>query len=158
MEATMRTALMMVTICCSLAVSSVCASAQVLDAAASPCWPMNVKGQVIVTKADRSTVKDTLLCMSGDEIRLASAGTVPLDSVLRIEKPRDGVLDGVLKGAAAGLVALALCAPECGGAEPILRITVAYGILGGVIDAAQGNSTTIYRKRPAPSLAWKIRF
>ena len=149
----MRTLLLMVTIL----VSSASAYAQALDPVPSPCWPSATKGQVVVTRVNGTTMKDTLLCMGRDEVQLATAGRMPLDSIQRIAKPRDGVLDGVLKGASAGLVVLALCAPHCS-AEPVLRITAAYGILGGILDAAQGNNSTIYKKGASPSLAWRIRF
>ena len=150
----MRMLLFVVTI----VLASASAQGQALAPASSSCVPLATKGQVVVTRTDGSRVKDTVLCMSRNEVVLASAGTLPLDSIRRIAKPRDSVLDGVLKGASAGLIALVLCAPDCGGAEPILRITAAYAILGGVLDAAQGNSTTIYAKGAAPSLAWRIRF
>jgi len=149
----MRTLLLIVT----FLVSSASAYAQALDPAPSSCWPVATKGQVVVTRANGTTVKDTLLCMGRDEVQLATAGRVPLDSIQRIAKPRDGVLDGVLKGASVGLVVLALCSPNCG-AEPVLRVTAAYGILGGILDAAQGNNTTIYKRGAGPSLAWRIRF
>ena len=149
----MRTLLLMVTVL----VSSASAHAQALDPVPSPCWPIATKGQVVVTRVNGTTMKDTLLCMGRDEVQLATAGRMPLDSIQRIAKPRDGVLDGVLKGASAGLVVLALCAPHCS-AEPVLRITAAYGILGGILDAAQGNNSTIYKKGASPSLAWRIRF
>jgi len=150
----MRIVLMALTII----VSSASAYAQALDATPASCWPLGTKGQVVVTRSDGSSVKDTLLCMSRDSVVLATGGTVPLDSITRIAKPRDGVIDGVLKGAGAGLLFLALCAPNCGGAEPVLRITLGYAVLGGVIDAAQGNNPTIYKKGASPSLAWRIRF
>jgi hypothetical protein len=150
----MRTLLLMVT----FLVSSASAYAQALAPAASSCFPLATKGEVVVTRTDGSRLKDTVLCMGRDQVVLATAGTVPLDSIRRIAKPRDGVADGVLKGAGAGLVLLALCAPHCGGAEPVIRVTAAYAILGGIIDAAQGNGTTIYRKGAGPSLAWRIRF
>jgi len=150
----MRTLLLMVTIL----VSSASAQAQALAPASSSCFPLATKGQVVVTRTDGSRLKDTVLCMGRNEVVLASAGALPLDSIRRIAKPRDSVIDGVLKGASAGLIGLVLCAPDCGGAEPILRITAAYAILGGVLDAAQGNGTTIYARGAAPSLAWRIRF
>ena len=149
----MRTLLLTVTILAS----SASAYAQALDPTPSSCWPIGTKGQVVVTKADGRSIKDTLLCMGRDEVVLASAGTVPLDSILRIAKPRDSVIDGVLKGASVGLAILVLCAGNCE-AEPILRITAAYAIIGGSLDALQGNNPTIYRKGVAPSLAWRIRF
>ena len=142
----------------SIVFASASAHAQTLAPASSSCFPLATKGQVVVTRTDGSRLKDTVLCMGRDEVVLASAGTLPLDSIRRIAKPRDSVIDGVLKGASAGLIGLVLCAPNCGGAEPLLRITAAYAILGGVIDAAQGNDATIYTKGAAPSLAWRIRF
>jgi hypothetical protein len=64
----------------------------------------------------------------------------------------------VLKGASVGLVMLALCAPHCSG-EGVLRVTVAYAAFGGILDAAQGNNPTIFRRSAvSPSLAWRIRF
>ena len=150
----MRTLLLMVTIL----VSSASAYAQALDPVPSPCWPSATKGPVVVTRPDGSRLKDTLLCMGGNEVVLASAGALPLDSIRRIALPRDSVVDGVLKGASAGLLGFVLCAPACAGAGPILRIIAACALLGGVIDAAQGNDATIYTKRAEPSLAWTIRF
>ena len=150
----MRTLLLTV----AILASSAGAYAQALDAVPSSCFPMATKGELVVTRTDGTTLKDTVLCIGRDQVVLATTGVVPLDSIKKIAKPRDGVLDGVLKGASAGLVLLALCAPHCGGAEPILRVTAAYGILGGIIDAAQGNNTTIYKKGASSSLAWRIRF
>jgi len=149
----MRTLLLIVTVL----VSSASAYAQAIDPAPSACWPMATKGQVVVTSVNGTTVKDALLCMGRDEVQLATAGRVPLDSIRRIAAPRDGVLDGVLKGASAGLVVLALCAPHCSG-EPILRLTAAYGILGGVLDALKGNNTTIYKKGSSASLTVRMQF
>jgi hypothetical protein len=147
----MRTLLLMVTIL----VSSASAYAQALDPTPSACWPMATNGQVVVTRVNGTTVKDTLLCMGRDEVQLATAGRVPLDSIQRIATPRDSVLDGVLKGASVGLVVLALCAPHCSG-EPVLRMTAAYAILGGMFDALKGNNTTIYKKGASVSLAWRF--
>jgi hypothetical protein len=151
------TRLRVVTVVASIILSSAGAYAQALDTDASQCFPLNTKGQVIVTKTDGSSVRDTLLCMGQSEVRLVSSGAMPLDSVLRIDKPRDGVFDGVLKGASVGLAVLILCGGECGW-EPILRMTAAYAIIGGSIDALQGNNPTIYRRGVSPSLALKIRF
>ena len=148
----MRVILLTVTI----VITSASAYAQALDQPAS-CWPITTKGQVVVTRADGTSLKDTLLCMSRDQAVFAQSGTMALDSLKQISKPRDPVWDGFLKGASVGLVALVVCAPDCP-AEPIARITLAYGLLGAIIDAAQGNNTTIYKRAPAPSLAWRIRF
>jgi hypothetical protein len=117
-----------------------------------------IKGQVVVTMNDGSTQKGTLACLGSTDVVLAGSGSIPVDSILRIDKPRDGILDGVLKGASVGLVMLALCAPRCSG-EGVIRVTVAYAAFGGILDAAQGNNPTIFRRGgPSPSLAWRVRF
>src|SRR5262245_10546319 len=137
--------------------ASASAYAQALDPVSSTCFPISTKGQVVVTKADGSTLKDTLLCMGRNKVVLASAGELSLDSVRQISKPRDPVWDGFVKGASVALVILAFCLPDCPG-ELVARTTIGYSVLGGVIDAAQGNETTIFKRGPAPSLAWRIRF
>ena len=151
----MRTLLLMMTIL----LSSASAHAQALDPVPSPCVPVATRGQVIVTRVNGTRVKDTLLCMGRDEVQLAAAGRVPLDSIQRIVTPRDGVLDGVLKGASVGLLVLAFCVPHCDAhdAGPLLRVSVVSGIVGALLDAAQGNNTTIYKKGES-SVALQIRF
>jgi uncharacterized membrane protein len=128
------------------------------EAPPASCWAVALKGQVVVTMNDGSEQKGTLACLGSTEVVLAGSGSIPIDSILRIDKPRDGILDGVLKGASVGLVMLALCAPHCSG-EGVLRVTAAYAVFGGILDAAQGNNPTIFRRGTAsPSLAWRIRF
>ena len=141
----------------AIVITSASAYAQALAPQSSTCYPISTKGQVVVTKADGNTLKDTLLCMGRDKVVLANAGEFSLDSVRQITKPRDPVWDGFIKGASVGLVILAFCLPDCPG-ELIARTTIGYGVLGGIIDAAQGNETTIFKRGPAPSLAWRIRF
>jgi len=89
---------------------------------------------------------------------LTGSGTLPLSSIRQISKPRDSALDGVLKGAAVGLVILAFCAPDCPG-EYVVRATIGYATIGGIMDALQGNSKTMYRRDPkAAAVAWRVRF
>jgi hypothetical protein len=116
----MRTLMLMATV---ILIPSACASAQALDPASS-CWSLATKGEVVVTKTDGTSVKDTVLCIGRDQVMLAKAGSIAIDSVRQINKPRDGVWDGVLKGASVGLVALIFCMPDCP-AEPIIRMTAA---------------------------------
>jgi hypothetical protein len=124
----------------------------------SACWAVAIKGPVLITKTDGSVQRGTLVCLGATDIVLAGAGSIPLDSVTRIDTPRDGILDGVLKGASVGLVVLALCVPHCT-AEPVLRVTAAYATFGGILDALQGNNKQIFRRdMPAASIAWKVRF
>ena len=134
------------------------AYAQNVEPPAASCWAVAVKGPVLVTMDDGTIQKGTLVCFGADEVVLAGRGAIPLDSIRRIDKPRDGILDGVLKGAAVGLVVLILCSPHCS-AEPVLRTTAAYATFGGILDALQGNNAPIFRRgAPSASLAWKIRF
>jgi hypothetical protein len=148
----MRRLLLLATI---MLIPSAGASAQALDPA-SPCWSLATKGEVVITRTDGTSVKDTVLCIGRDQVVLAKAGSIAIDTVRQISKPRDGVWDGVLKGASVGLFALVLCMPDCP-AEPILRITAGYAVVGAAIDAAQGNNMTIF-KRGAPSLGFRVRF
>ena len=107
---------------------------------------------------DGARQKGTLLCMGTDEVVLAGSGALPLSSVREIAKPRDGIADGVFKGAAVGLIIFALCGGECD-PEYLLRGTLTYAAIGGTIDALQGNNKMIYRRDPrAASVAWRIRF
>ena len=123
----------------------------------SGCWPVTSRDRVVVTMENGPARKGTLLCMGPEEIMLTGSGKLPLSTVLQISKPRDSYLDGVLKGAAVGLVILVFCAPDCP-AEFVARSTLAYATIGGVIDGLQGNNKTIYRREPKLALAWKVRF
>src|SRR5688572_12293325 len=121
------------------------------------CWPMTSRDRVVVHVDDGSALKGTLLCMGPEEIMLTGSGTLPLSKIQKIEKPRDGTLDGMLKGAAVGLVILLFCVDECEG-EYVLRATLGYAAMGAAIDAVQGNNKTIYRREPTAAVAWRVRF
>ena len=123
----------------------------------SGCWPVTSRDRVVVTMENGPARKGTLLCMGPEEIMLTGGGTLPLSSIRQISKPRDSYLDGVLKGAALGLVIVVFCAPDCPG-EYVMRATLGYAAIGGVLDALQGNNKTIYRREPKLALAWKVRF
>ncbi len=126
-------------------------------AGSARCWPVTSRDQVVVHLDDGPARKGTLLCMGPEEIMLTGSGTLPLSKIQKIEKPRDGILDGMLKGAAVGLVIVALCAGECE-AEYVLRGTLGYAAIGGAIDALQGNNKTIYQRQPGAAVAWRVRF
>lgn len=125
--------------------------------ASAGCWPVTSRDRVIVTVDDGPARTGTLLCMGPEEIMLTGSGTLPLSTIRQISKPRDSYLDGMLKGAAVGLVILVFCAPDCP-AEYVVRSTLAYATIGGTIDALQGNNKTIYRRDQRVALAWKVRF
>jgi len=123
----------------------------------SGCWPVTSRERVVVTMDTGPARTGTLLCMGPEEIMLTGSGKLPLSTIRQIAKPRDSALDGVLKGAAVGLVILVFCAPDCPG-EYVIRSTIGYALIGGAIDAAQGNNKTIYRREPAAAVAWRVRF
>ncbi len=123
----------------------------------SGCWPVTSRERVVVTMDTGPARTGTLLCMGPEEIMLTGSGTLPLSTIRQIAKPRDSALDGMLKGAAVGLVILVFCAPDCPG-EYVIRSTIGYALIGGAIDAAQGNNKTIYRREPAAAVAWRVRF
>jgi hypothetical protein len=118
---------------------------------------MTSRDRVVVHVDDGPALKGTLLCMGPEEIMLTGSGTLPLSKIQKIEKPRDGTLDGMLKGAAVGLVILLFCVNECEG-EYVLRATLGYAAMGATIDALQGNNKTIYRREPKAAVAWRVRF
>jgi hypothetical protein len=125
-------------------------------AEAGGCWPVTSRDQVVVHMDDGPARKGTLLCMGPEEIMLTGSGTLPLSRIQKIQKPRDSELDGMLKGAAVGLIIVALCAGECE-AEYVLRATLGYAAIGATIDALQGNDKTIYQ-RPRPAVGFRLRF
>ena len=125
--------------------------------APSGCWPVTSRDRVVVKMDEGPARTGTLLCMGPEAIMLTGIGALPLDRIRQISKPKDGALDGVLKGAAVGLVILAFCAPDCP-AEYVVRSTLAYATIGGVMDALQGNGKTIYRREPKAAVGFKVRF
>ena len=137
--------------------ASASAYAQNVEPPPTSCWAVAIKGQVRVTRIDGTVEKGTLACLGTDHVVLAGTGAIPLDSIRRIDKPRDGIVDGILKGASVGLVLLIMCGGDCD-AGIVARTTLSYAVLGGAIDAAQGNNTTIYRRDVSPAVGWRVRF
>jgi hypothetical protein len=78
----------------------------------SGCWPVTSRDRVVVQMDGGSARTGTLLCMGPEEIMLTGSGRLPLSNIRQISRPRDSYLDGVLKGAAVGLVILAFCTPD----------------------------------------------
>ena len=107
------------------------------------------RDRVVVQMDEGPARTGTLMCMGPEEIMLTGSGVLPLSRIRQISKPRDSYIDGMLKGAAVGLVILAFCAPDCPG-EYVARATLGYATLGGIIDGLQGNNKTIYRRDQRP--------
>jgi len=125
--------------------------------ASSGCWPVTSRDRVVVQMDEGPARTGTLMCMGPEEIMLTGSEVLPLSRIRQISKPRDSYIDGMLKGAAVGLVILAFCAPDCPG-EYVVRATLGYATLGGIIDGLQGNNKTIYRRQPKAALGFTLRF
>jgi hypothetical protein len=121
------------------------------------CWPVTSRDRVVVFMDEGPRREGTLLCMGPEEIMLTGSGVLPLSNIREISKPRDSAVDGMLKGAAVGLVILLFCLNDCE-AEYVLRATLGYAMIGGVMDALQGNNKTIYRREPKAVVGFKVRF
>jgi len=126
-------------------------------AGSAGCWPVTTRDRVVVHVDDGPALEGTLLCMGPEEIMLTGSGMLPLSKIREIARPRDPTYDGMLKGAAVGLVILLFCLNDCE-AEYVLRATLGYAAIGATIDAIQGNNKTIYRREPRPAIAWRVRF
>ena len=129
------------------------------DEPPSPCVPSSHIDKVVVTMADRTIRKGSLLCIGVDELMLAGEAGVNrfhLDEVWKVRKAADPIWDGALKGAAFGLVPLIFGCP----AECVLRNAAAYGLLGLAIDAIDTNTDSLYRSsdRQRASAGFRLRF
>jgi hypothetical protein len=126
-------------------------------AGSSGCWPTTSRDRVVVHLDDGPARQGTLLCMGPEQIMVTGSGMLSLDRIQKIEKPRDSEIDGLLKGAAVGLVILLFCVNDCE-AEYVLRATLGYAAIGATLDALQGNNKTIYRREPRTAVGFKLRF
>ncbi len=128
---------------------------------AAPCHAVSPTERVVVTTNAGTTIRATLLCLTENEILLAGDGQVtrtPLDSVRRIVTQPDPVWDGAIKGAVVPLVFWAVFCRRCE-AEPFLRSTLAYSLIGMSFDALDTNRKTLYRGNGrSASVAWRVRF
>lgn len=125
------------------------------------CVAMSPVSPVVMTLNDGSRLRGTLLCLSESGVAFAAEGQVmrrPLAEISRIEKPRDGVDDGFLKGAAIGLIVWGVMCTHCP-AEYMLRATMGYAFMGLALDALHGGGTTLYRGAPpSASMSFRVRF
>jgi len=124
---------------------------------AGGCWPVTTRDRVVVKMDGGAALKGTLLCMGPEEVMLTGSGTLALSKILQISKPRDSELDGMLKGAAVGLLIAALCAGECE-TEYLVRATFGYAAIGAVIDSLQGNEKVLYRREQKVAVGFRLRF
>jgi hypothetical protein len=142
-----------------LAFASPAAAQSPTDGQSSPCVPSSHFDKVIVTMADRTIRRGSLLCIGADELMLggeAGINRFHLDEVWKVRKAADPIWDGALKGAAFGLLPLIFGCP----AQCVLRITAAYGAIGLAIDAIDTNRDSLYSSAHThqTSVAWHVRF
>jgi hypothetical protein len=141
-----------------LLTGGVSASAQEID---NQCHAISPSEKVIVTKTEGHDIRGTLLCMSEREVVIAEQGQVsryPLENIQRIRKPRDPVWNGAAIGAAIPLIFWAVLCHECG-AEPMLKASLTYGLIGLTVDALRTGPRDVYTGGgPKASVAWRVRF
>jgi hypothetical protein len=141
-----------------LATGAATASAQGIDNA---CHTISPSESVIVTRTEGDDIKGMLLCMSEREVVIAEQGQVsryPLERIQRIRKPRDPVWNGAAIGAAIPLIFWAVLCHECN-AEPMLRASVTYGLIGLTVDALRTGPREVYTgPGKSAAIGWRIRF
>ncbi len=127
----------------------------------TPCHPVSPTERVVITNADGTKSRGSLLCLTEDDVVLAGAAGItrqPLGGVARITTQADSVWDGAAKGAAVPLIIWAVLCRECS-ADPMLRVTATYALIGMTFDALQSHRRTIYTgAKPAATVSWRLRF
>jgi hypothetical protein len=125
------------------------------------CESAGTVGKVVVRKNDGTERRGTLVCLSLDEVVLASPGASwvePMSGVRQIIKPADPIWDGAIKGLALGAFIALACGSECA-ADEMLRATFIYTTIGAVIDASDSHREVLYgTARHRLGLAGRIRF
>ena len=128
---------------------------------ARECHAVSPTGQVIVATANGETIRGTLMCVTRSQAWLVQDGRmsqIPLRQARRIRTPADPAWDGAAKGAMIPLIIGAVLCHSCS-AEPMLRTSVAYGLVGLATDALDTNRQTIYRTRGRSlSVGWGFKF
>ena len=125
-----------------------------------PCHPVSPTDRVVVTTADESQVRGTVLCITDHSLLLLRDGATsetPLSEIRRIETRSDPVWDGAVKGAAIPIVMWAIFCRSCD-SEYMFKTVATYTLIGATWDALQRNTRTIYTGRPSPSIGWRVRF
>ena len=154
----MRTTSAAVALVATLLTGAGSASAQEID---NHCHTISPSENVIVTKVEGYDIRGMLLCISEREVVIAEQGQVsryPLGDIQRIRKPRDPVWNGAAIGAAIPLIFWAVLCHDCP-AEPMLKASLTYGLIGLTVDALRTGPRDVYSgPGKSASLAWRIRF
>jgi hypothetical protein len=125
------------------------------------CLSVSPTSQVVVDTSGGQTVRGTLMCLSENGAWLMQDGRlsqIPLDGIRRIQTTADPVWDGAVKGAVIPLIIWAVLCHDCS-AEPMLRSSLAYGLIGLVVDGLDSNRKTLYRGGGrSVSVGWTFSF
>jgi hypothetical protein len=136
--------------------------ARTTESAADPdCLSVSPTSQVVVDMSGGQTIRGTLMCLSENGAWLLLDGRlskIPLDGVRRIQTTADPVWDGAVKGAVIPLIFWAVLCHDCP-AEPMLKASLTYGLIGLVVDGLDSNRKTLYRGGGrSGSVGWTVRF
>jgi len=125
------------------------------------CLAVSPTSQVVVDTWAGPALHGTLMCLSADSAWLLQGGglsKLSLDRVYRIRTIADPVWDGAVKGAVIPLVLWAVLCRGCP-AEPMLKASLTYGLIGLVSDALDTHRKTLYEGGGrSVSLNWGFRF
>jgi len=131
------------------------------QSAPGDCLSTSPTSPVTVSTFAGRTVRGTLVCFSEDAAWLLREGEltpISLGDVQRIRTTADPVWDGAAIGAVIPLIVWAVLCHECS-AEPWLKSSLTYGLIGLASDAISSNRKTLYEGRSrALSVAWGISF
>lgn len=121
-------------------------------------WP------VVVTSEGGQSIEGRLLSLTPERVTVSHRGRleqIPLDTVVRIVRPRDGVADGLVKGFLLGFLPVLIFSGDAGVAS---KVGVTYGLVGAGVDALHGETFVLYdrsatpRAPARPAVGWTIRF
>jgi len=134
--------------------------------AASPVLAQQLP--VVVTTDTGEKLRGRLLSITDDTLTLTRAGQlqqIPLDHILTVVKPRDSVIDGLLKGIVIGAVPLLIWGTDGMEARYAARFVLTWGLVGLGVDAITEDSFVVYDKSMKPAihpraaaLGWTVRF
>jgi len=130
-------------------------------AVGADCLSVSPTSRVVVDTSAGQALRGTLMCLSETGAWLVQDGRLlkmPLDDIKRIRTTADPVWDGAVKGAVIPLIMWAVLCHECS-AEPWLKLSLTYGLVGLTIDALDTNRKTLYEGRGRSlSVGWSFSF
>jgi len=114
--------------------------------------------QIAIVDMDGAVREGRLVSATADQVTMdfgAGARVFGKTEIARAERLRDGVIDGIIRGALFGFVMGGLATQGCSSssdgcvAEAVLGSMAIYGTIGWALDAANANRQPIYRSPAA---------